>query len=231
MYKKGIVLAVSVLVCALYAQGGQYLEKEDILQAFEQYNASALENAKADQVYGEILQELLTTYKMPNTIENQAEMIALVKNFDNSLQLHALSLAYQEGRTLQLASGASLETLDANIEQAVEVVLQDVYRNTLEAKKIQIELYKQKIKEVKKDEQLTAAQKKEQVAQWKGKIKQIKQESRTLKKNASVQIENTARQYMNNIQSEYEKAQAKQLEAVQSNTHNVKANHKKPVAK
>ncbi len=231
MYKKGIVLAISVLTCALYAQGKEFLEKEDILQAFEQYNAGVLEQAKTNQTYNEIFQKLTTSFKVPDTVENQAEMIALVKNFDNSLQLYVLGEAYQEARLLQLASGASLDTLDANMAHEILPVLQDIYHNTLVVKKIQIGLYKQKIKEVKKNKELTREAQKEQIAQWKAKIKQTKTDISNLKKNATAQINNTANQYMKDMQAVFEQSQAKQLKAEQATAQDVKANNKKPVAK
>ena len=37
--------------------------------------------------------------------------------------------------------------------------------------------------------------------------------------------------YLKEIQDAYDKAQAEQMAALQSSSHNVKANHKKPVAK
>ena len=229
--KRWMLLTISVLASALCAQSKENLDQEDLLAAFGQYNPSVLERAAANEQYGKILYQLAASFSMPNTTESQTEMIALVKNFDNSLQLYALQQAYLEGRTFQQVTGTPLETLDEATLEHLTAVLQDVYENTLTVKKWQLAQYKQQIKAVKKDAALSKEAKKEQVAQLKQKTKAVKQEVSSLKSHAKEQIRNTAEQYLKQMQAAFVQMQAGQLEAEQSPAKDVKANHKKPVAK
>ena len=231
MYKKWMCLFVSVIASALCAQGKQNLDQEDVLAVFKQYNPSALEKAASNETYGKILHQLATSFSMPNTDENQAELIALAKNFDNSLQLYAVRYAYFEARTLQKVSGTDLEALDQNTRDSLLPVVQSIYDNTMEVKNLQLARYKQRVKQTKKDTALSAEQKKEQLTLLRQKIKSLKTEIRSLKKNETKQINNTVAYYLKEIQDAYDKAQAEQMAALQSSSHNVKANHKKPVAK
>lgn len=231
MHKRWMFIAVSFLLSAGWVQGKQDLGQEDVLAAFAQYNPSALEKATVNDSYGKILQELVTSISIPNTEENQAELIALAKNFDNSLQLYAIRYAYFESRTLQKVSGSNLEALDQTTKDSLLPVVQSIYQNTLDVKNLQVTFYKKRIKEIKKSTDLSSEQKKERVAQLDQKVKDLKTEIRSLKKNATRQINDTVSYYLKDIQDAYDKAQAEQLTALQSASHNVKANHKKPVAK
>ena len=181
MHKKWVLAALSILACSLCAQSKQNLDQQDLLAAFEQYNPSVLARAAENDEYGKILHQLTVEFSMPDTIENKTEMIALVKNFDNSLRLYMLRQAYLEGRTLQLVSGTQLIALENSMMDQLTAVLQDVYKNTLEAKDIQIKQYKQQIKTVQKTDTLSKEQRKAEIAQLNQKIKDVKREVRSLK--------------------------------------------------
>ncbi len=237
--KKGLLflaaLAVSSVLCA---QENQNFGREDILAAFKEYNPAALEKAAQNPAYNEILNKVLSAYSAPKTDANLNEMIALVLNFDYSLQLQTAREEYINGRTLQFVSGAELAALEDRVIKEIHDVVQGVYKNTLQVKQWQIERYKDYIKTIKKDKSLSKEQQKAAVAGLNDQIKTTKAEIKTLKKNSKQKIKDTANVYFAEIRSDYDKkilaerqaARAQDLQAAQSSARDIKANNKKPVA-
>lgn len=238
--KKGLLLLAALAVSsALCAQENQNLGREDVLAAFKEYNPAALEKAARNPAYNDLLNKVAAAYAAPDTDERQNEMIALVKNFDNSVRLQAAREEYFNGRTLQAVSGEELAALDARVQAELQEVVKSVFDNTLEVREIQIDRYQEQIKAVKKDDSLSKEQKKASVAELKDKIKAVKTEIKTLKKNSKQKIQDTADVYFADIRSEYTRRQdierlradAQELQASQTAARDVKADNKKPVAK
>ena len=238
--KKGLLLLAALAVSsALCAQENQNLGREDVLAAFKEYNPAALEKAARNPAYNDLLNKVAAAYAAPDTDERQNEMIALVKNFDNSVRLQAAREEYFNGRTLQAVSGEELAALDARVQAELQEVVKSVFDNTMEVREIQIDRYQEQIKAVKKDDSLSKEQKKASVAELKDKIKAVKTEIKTLKKNSKQKIQDTADVYFADIRSEYTRrqdierlrAKAQELQASQTAARDVKADNKKPVAK
>ncbi len=238
--KKGLLLLAALAVSsALCAQENQNLGREDVLAAFKEYNPAALEKAARNPAYNDLLNKVAAAYAAPDTDERQNEMIALVKNFDNSVRLQAAREEYFNGRTLQAVSGEELAALDARVQAELQEVVESVFDNTLEVREIQIDRYQDQIKAVKKDDSLSKEQKKVSVAELKDKIKAVKTEIKTLKKNSKQKIQDTAAVYFADIRSEYTRrqdierlrAKAQELQASQTDARDVKADNKRPVAK
>lgn len=238
--KKGLLLLAALAVSsALCAQENQNLGREDVLAAFKEYNPAALEKAARNPAYNDLLNKVAAAYSAPDTDERQNEMIALVKNFDNSVRLQAAREEYFNGRTLQAVSGEELAALDARVQAELQEVVKSVFDNTLEVREIQIDRYQEQIKAIKKDDSLSKEQKKASVAELKDKIKAVKTEIKTLKKNSKQKIQDTADVYFADIRSEYTRrqdierlrAKAQELQASQTAARDVKADNKKPVAK
>lgn len=238
--KKGLLLLAALAVSsALCAQENQNLGREDVMAAFKEYNPAALEKAARNPAYNDLLNKVAAAYSAPRTNERQTEMIALVKNFDNSVRLQAAREEYFNGRTLQSVSDENLMALDSRVLAQIQAVVEDVFENTLEVRDIQIDLYKDQIKAVKKDDSLSKEERNAVVADLKDRIKSIKTEIKNLKKNSKQKIQDTASVYFAEIRSEYIQrqeaqllqAQAQELQAAQASSRDVKANNKKPVAK
>ena len=223
----------SSLLCA---QQTEQMGKEDVLEAFKKYNPVALEKASSNSAYHELLFKLASAYSAPRTQENESELIALVKNFDNSLALQGVKLNYQKSRQLQLTTGMDLNALDQKSYEYLLQIVQRIFDNTIEVKKIEISQYKAQIKELKKNKNLSSAQRKEQIKEIKAKISAIKRSIKQLKQGSKQKIQDTAAVYLAEIRAEYEKTaliSQKQQTSVSEQAENlaVKSNHKKPVAK
>ena len=239
MKKSLLLLAALAVSSALCAQEGQRLGQEDVLAAFKEYNPAALEKAAANPAYADLLNKVAAAYSAPLTDANQNEMIALVLNFDNSVQLQVAREEYFNGRTLQMVAGEDLSALEERVSARVENVVKSVYKNTLKVKDLQIDRYKDQVKAVKKDETLSKEQKEDAVNKLNDQIKAVKAEIKTLKKNSKQKIQDTAEMYLAEIRSEFLSrqngqlisAQQKEEAAAQAPAKEVKADNKKPVAK
>lgn len=231
MRKGWLALAVLAFSSAVCAQNQTTLGKEDLLTAFEQYNPVALEKAAQDEQYAAILEELISAYEEPRTETSQYEMIALAKNFEQSIALHLIGQNYLQQFTLQQMSGQVLPAWRENMFADLTPVMQQVLDNTLFVRNLQIKEYKEQIKQLSRDKSLFAVQKKQQQDQLKEQIRQVKQEIKGLKANRNKTIRAALEDYTDQILSDYEAAQFLQARAEESNAYDVKANHKKPVAK
>lgn len=236
MKKSLFFVAVWAAASVLCAQESPNFGREDVMAAFKEYNPAALEKAAQNPAYNELLNKLADAYHSPRTEASRNELIALVKNFDNSLRLQAVRNAYFEGRTLQRVSGTELNALDEKTAKDVLAVVRSIFKNTLEVKNIQIKDYKARLKAVKKDPTLSAQEKEQAVSRLENQIRSVKREIKQLKSNSKQKIRDTASVYFGEIRSDFaasEQASAApaRLEAEQSSALDVKANHKKPVAK
>ena len=230
MKKTLLVLAILTICSAVYAQEKTVFDGEDLLTVLQQYNPSVLQSAANDSVYGRILQELVQSYSAPRTEENGYELIALAKNFDNSLALQMLSEQYLHRRALENVSGLAAPVLKEDMLHDLQIILQDIFKNTLEVKNIQLKNEKKKLKELRRDKTLSAEEKSTQKEQISAQIRQIKQEIRVLKQNAKQKITATAQAYLDKLEAELAAAQQGQSQAQESSSYDIKANHKKPVA-
>lgn len=219
-------LAVSSALCAQE----NYLSGEDVLAAFQQYNPSALAKATENPVYRDILQKLVAAYHQPRTQAHEDELVALVKNFDNSIRRQALREAYFEGRTLQEMTGADLAALDQATLDGLVPLVEDILQQTLDVREMQLARQKQQLRQTKKNKTLSAEAKAQAVAQLQAQIRQTRQEIRSLKQDARQKVRATAEVYLADMRAEYEAALPRQLQAQQSAAYDIKANHKKPVA-
>ncbi len=237
MKKSLLVFAALAFSSALYAQEGQTFTRDDVFAAFKEYNPAALQRAASSPAYRDLLEKVAQAYTAPKTEENQNQLVALVKNFDNSLRLQAVKESYFNSRTLQQMSGSEITNLDERTTRQLQDIVQDIFKQTLQVRQIQIKRYKQQIKTIKKDASLSSEQKKAQVKALQEQIRAVKTEMRQLKKSSSQKIQDTAKVYFADMRSEYDKQYAvaeapeQQLQVEQSAAHDVKANHKKPVAK
>lgn len=227
--KRGLcILTACVISCVAYAQEGVLYSREDLLAAFNQYNPAALEKAGQDDRYQQILELLLSAYSLPRTEQNYYETIALVKNFDNSIQLKKLQDLYAEKQTLARATGVSLQGLDDRMLEQLLTLSKSIFQNTLDVRRIQLKEYKQQINVLKQQKDLSAEEKQSQIQVLQGKVKAVKQEIKNLKKHAKQKINDVAETYLAEMQKNFSKEQP--LQALESDARNIKANHKKPVA-
>ena len=234
-----LLLAVLAAASALQAQDGQKYSREDVLAVFAQYNPQVLENAKVNEDYNHILQQWASAYQQEKSPQADWELMAVAKNFDNSLRLFVIAQTYEESLALQKAANMDFASLDVSTRQALVTVFQDIYNATLDIKAQEIAQTKARIKALKKDKTLAAAQRKLQLTQEKALLKSLKTEVKTLKKDASAKVKSASDVYfadmkeraLAKLETAYQAALKQAQQAKSSANRQVKSKNKKPVGK
>ena len=89
------------------------------MEVFSNYNPVVLENAKNNENYEAVLEAFISSYDKPVTAQNRFELIAVARNFDNSLLLRLWENSYKE--TLSMGSYAG-----TNISAQKQTARQDL---------------------------------------------------------------------------------------------------------
>lgn len=238
--KKTLLLMAACVFASAAASAQERYTPEDVLGVFAQYNPAALEKAKTNPEYNALLQEVAKAYQEAKTPVANIELIALVKNFDNSIRLQALKEEFQNGLRLQKVTPIDLNALEQNTLSQLEELFTDIHSTTIDLRKMEIDWYKNQIKTVKQNKELSKEEIKGSVANFKSGIKNTKQEMKTLKKDAKAQIKDTALLYMADFKTELAEqakhaaasaAEHKAEQAKAAKNLQVKNKNKKPVAK
>lgn len=238
---KRCLLLLSVLAAAssLYAQDSQKYTQEEVLAVFAQYNPAVLEKAKINAQYNEILQNLAASYQKEKTEQSEAELIALVKNFDNSLRLFIIAKTYENGLALQEVSNIDLAALETTTQADLLSVFEDIHAQTLDIRNEEIKLCKARIKALKKDKSLDKKERNAQIEKENDRIKALKAEIKQLKKDAKNKVRSASEVYFADLKAEASSQVASATKAAKeeaqkaksSKNLEVKAKNKKPVGK
>ena len=241
MRRSLFILATLAMSSALYAQAeaGHY-NREKVLDIFTQYNPAVLENAQQNADYNAVLEGLLSSYNVPETEESRYELIALARNFDNSIRLKALSVNYEEAVVLSQMSGMDLSSAVLHFRRELTPVFQNIWAVTVQLREYQIDEYEAQLKQLRKDKTLSKEDRRAREAVLKGKIKALKTEVKALKKDAGEQmlsavdvyVAETDRRAAERLDAERARLQeASSKQVSQTKNLQVKTKNKKPVAK
>ena len=234
------VLALLALSSASLCATENY-NREKVLALFAQYNPSVLENAQQNGAYQSILESVAQSYNLPQTEENTYSLIALIRNFDNSLLLNALSEEYQRALFVNYANDVDTTAITERFVQDLTPVFSRIWAVSVQVFQLRLKDAKGQLKAVKKDKTLSDVERKETSAVLKQKISLLKQEISNLKKDSATQIngavESFAAQAQAHVWQSLEQSRQASL-AAQKNvavkeTKNlsITSKNKKPVAK
>ena len=100
MRRSLFILAALALTPAVYAQGDATpFTREQVLEIFSQYNPSVLEQASQNEDYNTVLDSFLDAYESSNTPMARTELIAVARNFDNSIRIRCGKFGYWTNST------------------------------------------------------------------------------------------------------------------------------------
>lgn len=235
MKKSLSVLAVLALCsAALYAE--DTLNHAKILDLFAQYNPSVLEQAKQEPGYNQLLQGFLSSYQASEVEDAYFELIALIRNFDNSVLLNTATNLYKENYLYALMGGQTENSpLTAKFTQDVRMAMEGIWATTVQVHEFHLAAYKDQLKSVKKDKSLSKEDKAAQVEVLKEKISALKREIKNLKTDSGAQIVAAADLYVAQTQDEVREevriAQEKAQQAAQTKNLKISSKNKKRIAK
>lgn len=232
------VLALLTFSSASLCAAESY-NREKVLALFAQYNPAVLERAQQDEVYNALVQSVAAAYNLPQTDDNHYNLLALIRNFDNSVDLNVLTAEYVQTLYLHAENNLDINGITERFSQDLLPVFSRIWAVSLQTHKEHLKTAKTRVKEIKKDKSLTAEQKKEALAAQEKTISFLKQEIKNLKKDAAAQIVYTSDMYTANVRQDVlqQLSQSRALRAAHNTAVDETANlsviskNKKPVAK
>jgi len=235
MKRSLIVLAVLAMSPSVFAADNYNREK--VLDLFAQYNPSVLQRAGENETYNAILQKVVAGYDVPENIETRLELIALIRNFDNSLALTVLDQRYGELFLMSEMSGTDISSARESYRKDIQTIIGKIWAVSVQVQELRLQEYKAQLKEVKKDASLPAAQKQVLISSLNEQIKDTRSEIKYLKKDPGAQIAAAANFYVAQAErkillSVQLQADSKQpLQAAQAENLQIVSKNKKPIAK
>ncbi len=213
------VLATVTLSSALYAQP---LTRAQAQSIFAQYNPSLVERAAQNPDLNAVLNEVLTAYlqRQPaDTLANRYELIALARNFDNSLQLNALEEHYKQAVQYSALGGDVQQAALAYTRQEMQPVLARMWAVSVQVKEQLLAQYKGQARH---DEQFRTQQAPVLAA--------LQADLDNLTTHVGPQLQTVLQQKLDSIE-EQALGELQQQQAAQADNLQIKTKHKKPVAK
>lgn len=230
--KRGLFLLATVtLSSALYAQ--QTLTREAVSDLFTTYNPQLMTQAGQQPLLQQWVEQVIDTYtgrQLPDTLENRYTLIALVRNFENSILLDSITKQYQ--RALLYARMGD-DTVEASARVFAQTVLPRIYARiwavSVQVKEDLLARYQQQKKQVAFQTALTPAQRQELQAAYQRAITLLRADLKQLRTAPGRQVQALTAQTLAVAQAEIGAA-VSSLQAQETSNLQVKTNHKKPVA-
>ncbi|MBP5429271.1 MAG: hypothetical protein J6Y25_00030 [Elusimicrobiaceae bacterium] len=213
------VLATVTLSSTLYAQP---LTRAQAQSVFAQYNPSLVERAAQNPDLNTVLDEVLTAYlqrRPADTLANRYELIALARNFDNSLQLNALEDHYKQAVLYSALGGHVQEAALAYTRQEMQPVLARIWAVSVQVKEQLLAQYKDQ-----------ARHDKDFRTQQAPVLDALQADLENLTTHVGPQLQNLLQQRLDAIE-EQALGELQQQQAAQADNLQIKTKHKKPVAK
>ena len=232
------VLALLTLSSASLCAAENY-NREKVLALFAQYNPAVLEKAQQNADYNDILQSVAAAYNLPQTDENHYTLLALIRNFDNSIDLNVLTAEYERAFYVNAVNNLRTSAIAEEFRTNLQPVFSRIWAVSVETHQLHLKEAKAKVKALKKDKSLSAEEKEKALTTQKETISFLKQEIKNLKKNSASQIVSACDSYATQTEQAILQEIARNRAALAAHNTAVKetanlsitSKNKKPVAK
>lgn len=232
------VLALLTLSSASLCAAENY-NREKVLALFAQYNPAVLEKAEQNAVYNNIVQKVAQAYTLPQTDANHYTLVALIRNFDNSLDLNALSAQYEKAFYINTIHGLDTSAISQQFRNNLFPVFNRILDVSLQTHQQHLKAAKAQLKTLKKDTSLSTSEKEEALSAQKETINFLKQEIKSLKKDSASQLNLICNSYAEQVEQAVLQGIAQSRAALAAHNTAVGATsnlsivskNKKPVAK
>ena len=222
---RGLFLVATVtLSSALYAQNP--FTHEDAYEVFSHYNPVLLEKTAQDENLNRFVEDVLSQYvaqNLPDTLETRYTLVALVRNFENSLAVNAAMEQYKNALVYSQQGGNVQEAARAHARQMLTAVYPRIWAVSVQVKEDLLSKYKQ----LAHAPQLTADEKQTLQAA----IKAVQADLKYLRTNIGEQLVALTQEALLQAEAQVAEVQLEQAQKAKETTNlHVKTNHKKPVA-
>ena len=222
---RGLFLVATVtLSSALYAQNT--FTHEDAYEVFSHYNPVLLEKTAQDENLNRFVEDVLSQYvaqNLPDTLETRYTLVALVRNFENSLAVNAAMEQYKNALVYSQQGGNVQEAARAHARQMLTAVYPRIWAVSVQVKEDLLSKYKQ----LAHAPQLTADEKQTLQAA----IKAVQADLKYLRTNIGEQLVALTQEALLQAEAQVAEVQLEQAQKAKETTNlHVKTNHKKPVA-
>lgn len=217
--KRGLFLTLTVTLCStLYAQ--EMLTREEAQSIFAQYNPELLARAQENEQLDQLVQDMIASYTgqgLPNTLENRYTLIALVRNFENSIALHEITRQYQQAVLYSQLGGATAESVRVAAKTDLQTIYSRIWAVSVQVKEDLLSAYKHSRKQALRAADTNQAQ-------------QFERASQALSADLKKLNTQVGPQLLALVQDALSAAEQKAHQALQADNLQPKTKHKKPVA-
>lgn len=217
--KRGLFLTLTVTLCsALYAQ--EMLTREEAQSIFAQYNPELLARAQGNEQLDQLVQDMIASYTgqgLPNTLENRYTLIALARNFENSIALHEITRQYQQAVLYSQLGGATAESVRVAAKTDLQTIYSRIWAVSVQVKEDLLSAYKHARKQALRAADTNQAQ-------------QFERASQALSADLKKLNTQVGPQLLALVQDALSAAEQKAHQALQADNLQPKTKHKKPVA-
>lgn len=215
--KRGLFLLATVtLSSALYAQGA--LTREQAREVFAVYNPALLEKAAQDETLNQFLGSVLDEYVAQNpqdTLESRYTLIALARNFENSLAVNAALTQYKNALIYSRQGGDVQEAAHTHAQQVLMQAYARIWAVSVQVKEDLLAQYKKDLQ--------TSGITPEQKQGLQAAIKAVQADLKNLRTR-------TGEQLVVLTQDALAKAETQAAQAQEAKSFHVKTNSQKPRA-
>ena len=222
--RRGLVLiATLTLSSALYAQGS--LTRETARELFSAYNPTLLQEAQQDEKLSRLVEEVIREYlvkKPADTLENRYTLIALARNFENSIALNQTLDEYRQA-LLYSQQGTDLrDSARARAQDALNAVYSRIWAVSVQVKEDLLSQYQKAYRTA-----TTSGEKQDLLAA----INTVKADLKSLHTNTGEQLISLTHATLAQAEAQAATSQLQRAILVkESKNLNIKTKHKKPVA-
>ena len=234
--KRSLFILASCAFLSSVVHAENTYDREQVLSFFAKYNPVVLERAEQNEMYKSVLDGLANSFQENQTQVDFFDMIALTRNFDNSIQLATATSLYRDAYRYNQQSGAeSFSPVTNQFHSEILSIFQNIWAVTIQVHQLRLDDYENQLKQLKKDESLSKDEKKEKIQILKNNIRALKKEIKRLQKNTGEQLVSATDMYVKQIQQEVSSqligSEKQADEAPQVENLSVTSKNKKRVAK
>ncbi|MBO4675544.1 MAG: hypothetical protein J5601_05635 [Elusimicrobiaceae bacterium] len=194
------VLGLLALSTASFSAAENYT-REKVLALFATYNPAVLERAQQDEAYRAVLETVASSYNIAETDENRYTLIALIRNFDNSLKISSLTGEYERAYLVHVLNQLNPSAITRQFHDELTPIFEDVREVSLQLNELRLKEAKTKLRTLRKTTDLSTQEKEQTRLALRQEISSLKQEIKNLKKDISSQLSTSVDSFISSAQS------------------------------